>query len=75
MRILEGLEALSQALGSGLFMNYIWAGLFHPAKNVRKAFWRVYNNMYVMYQDAMVPFYPVTPDNNEEYIEELDLVL
>ncbi|CAI4687743.1 CCQ_1a_G0042810.mRNA.1.CDS.1 [Saccharomyces cerevisiae] len=75
MRILEGLEALSQALGPGLFMNYIWAGLFHPAKNVRKAFWRVYNNMYVMYQDAMVSFYPVTPDNNEEYIEELDLVL
>ena len=75
MRILEGLEALSQAVGPGMFMNYIWAGLFHPAKNVRKAFWRVYNNLYVMYQDSMVPFYPVTPQNDEEYVEELDLVL
>ncbi|CAI4048912.1 U2 snRNP complex subunit HSH155 SKDI_13G4190 [Saccharomyces kudriavzevii IFO 1802] len=75
LRILEGLEALSQAVGPGIFMNYVWAGLFHPAKNVRKAFWRVYNNLYVMYQDSMVPFYPVTPDNNERYVEELDLIL
>ncbi|CAI4050396.1 hypothetical protein SUVZ_13G4190 [Saccharomyces uvarum] len=75
LRILEGLEALSQAVGPGMFMNYIWAGLFHPAKTVRKPFWRVYNNLYVMYQDSMVPFYPVTRDNNEQYVEELDLIL
>ena len=43
IRILDGLEALNYAVGPGIFMNYIWAGLFHPAKNVRNTFWKLYN--------------------------------
>lgn len=74
IRILEGLEALSYSVGPGVFMNYVWVGLFHPAKGVRKAFWRVYNNAYVQHTDSLVPYYPL-PRNNSHTIEELDMIL
>ncbi|CCK70024.1 U2 snRNP complex subunit HSH155 KNAG_0D02750 [Huiozyma naganishii CBS 8797] len=64
VRILESLEAVSYAVGTGPFMNYVWAGLFHPAKKVRKAFWKLYNNIYIQQVDAMVPYYPI--DTNED---------
>lgn len=73
-RIIEGLECLCYAVGPGVFLNYIWAGLFHPAKNVRRAYWKVYNNVYVQHVDAMVPYYPVSA-NDHEVIEELDYIL
>ncbi|CCF56454.1 hypothetical protein KAFR_0B01550 [Kazachstania africana CBS 2517] len=73
-RILDGLEALSHTLGPGIFMNYIWAGLFHPAKNVRKAFWRVYNTAYVQHMDSLVPYYPITNDESTR-IAELDIII
>lgn len=57
-RILEGIEALRNAVGPGVTMNYVWAGLFHPARNVRKAFWKVHNNSYVQHLDSLVPYYP-----------------
>ncbi|CAH03005.1 U2 snRNP complex subunit HSH155 [Kluyveromyces lactis] len=68
-RILEGLEGLRMALGPGVSMNYAWGGLFHPAKNVRNAYWKLYNGAYVAQPDALVPYYPV----NE--VEELNLLL
>lgn len=73
-RILEGLEALSYSTGPGVASNYVWAGLFHPAKHVRTAFWRLYNSMYVQHVDALVPNYPV-PSNQSERIMELDIML
>lgn len=73
-RIIEGLECLCYAVGPGIFLNYIWAGLFHPAKNVRSAYWKVYNNVYIQYVDAIVPYYPVST-NEYQVIEELDYVL
>ncbi|KAH3680554.1 hypothetical protein WICPIJ_008245 [Wickerhamomyces pijperi] len=57
-RIVEGLVALSVALGPGMVLNYLWCGLFHPARKVRAAFWKVYNEIYVMSLDSMVPYYP-----------------
>lgn len=73
-RIIEGLECLCVAVGPGVFLNYIWAGIFHPAKNVRRAFWNVYNKVYVQYVDSMVPYYPVSNDNYG-YIDEMEYVL
>ena len=73
-RVIDGLEALSYAIGPGVFMNYIWAGLFHPARNVRRAFWKVYNNVYIQHTDALVPHYPITLRESTR-IEELELVL
>ena len=45
-------------------MNYVWAGLFHPARKVRQPYWRLYNDAYVMSADAIVPYYPNVDDPN-----------
>ncbi|KAL2757436.1 hypothetical protein ACRALDRAFT_2025227 [Sodiomyces alcalophilus JCM 7366] len=65
-RIIEAIEAIRVAVGPGIVMNYVWAGLFHPARKVRQPYWRLYNDAYVHCADAMVPYYP----NLEE--EKLD---
>lgn len=57
-RIIEAIDAIRMAVGTGIVMNYIWAGLFHPARKVRTPYWRLYNNAYVQSADAMVPYYP-----------------
>ncbi|CCE93437.1 U2 snRNP complex subunit HSH155 TDEL_0G00700 [Torulaspora delbrueckii] len=73
-RILEGLEALSFATGPSVASNYVWAGLFHPAKHVRVAFWRLYNSIYVQHADSLVPNYPAI-GHEASSIPELDIVL
>ncbi|KAK6200184.1 armadillo-type protein [Scheffersomyces amazonensis] len=80
IRILESVEAIRLALGNGVFTNYIWAGLFHPAKKVRNPYWKIYNTAYVHNVDALVPYYPkieTLPDTQDiNYnIDELDLFL
>ncbi|KAF2863478.1 ARM repeat-containing protein [Piedraia hortae CBS 480.64] len=57
-RIVEAIDALRLAVGTGPVMNYVWAGLFHPARKVRTPYWRLYNDAYVMSADALVPNYP-----------------
>lgn len=57
-RIIEAIDAIRMAVGMGPVMNYVWAGLFHPARKVRHPYWRLYNNAYVQSADAMVPYYP-----------------
>ena len=57
-RIVEAIEAVRMAVGPGLVLNYVWAGLFHPARKVRTPYWRLYNDAYVWGADAMVPYYP-----------------
>lgn len=57
-RIIEAVDAIRMAIGPGLVMNYVWAGLFHPARKVRTPYWRLYNNAYVQSADALVPYYP-----------------
>lgn len=57
-RIVEAIEAIRMAVGTGVVMNYVWAGLFHPARKVRTPYWRLYNDAYVQGADAMVPYYP-----------------
>ncbi|KAL6869923.1 U2 snRNP component prp10 [Amphichorda felina] len=57
-RIVEAIEAIRMAVGPGVVMNYVWAGLFHPARKVRTPYWRLYNDAYVQGADAMVPYYP-----------------
>ena len=38
-RIIEAIEAIRMAVGTGIVMNYVWAGLFHPARKVRTPYW------------------------------------
>jgi len=55
-------------------MNYVWAGLFHPARKVRVPYWRLYNDAYVQGADAMVPYWPSLDDEKLKR-HELSIVL
>jgi splicing factor 3B subunit 1 len=57
-RMIEAVEAIRMTVGTPLVMNYIWAGLFHPARRVRQPYWRIYNDVYVQAADSMTPAYP-----------------
>lgn len=61
-RVIEAIDAIRVAVGTGSVMNYVWAGLFHPARKVRTPYWRLYNDAYVMSADALVPYYPPLED-------------
>jgi len=71
-RIVEAIEAIRMAVGPGLVLNYVWAGLFHPARKVRTPYWRLYNDAYVQGADAMVPYYP---NLVEEGIDRAELAI
>lgn len=67
-RILEAIDSLKNVIGYGRYMNFIWAGLFHPAKKVRTAYWKLYNMAYIQLADAMVPYYPLQNEELEVFI-------
>ncbi|KAF2437337.1 ARM repeat-containing protein [Karstenula rhodostoma CBS 690.94] len=69
-RIVEAIEGIRNAIGTPLVMNYVWAGLFHPARKVRQPYWRIYNDAYVQSADAMVPAYP---QFEEEHLKRHEL--
>ncbi|RPA95211.1 ARM repeat-containing protein [Choiromyces venosus 120613-1] len=71
-RIIEAIDAIRMAIGPGLVMNYVWAGLFHPARKVRIPYWRLYNNAYVQSADCLVPFYP---NLDEDKLQRNDLMI
>lgn len=73
----DAIDGFRVALGPGRLLMYVLPGLFHPARRVREAYWRVYNNIYLGGQDALVPFYPRIPDQDlGRYSRaELDLVI
>jgi len=60
--VYEALEGLRVGLGPYRIFQYCLQGLFHPARRVREAYWKLYNNLYVYSCDALTPFYPRIPD-------------
>ena len=74
-RVIEAIDAIRIAVGTGTVMNYVWAGLFHPARKVRVPYWRLYNDAYVLSADAMVPYYPVVGDEKKLRRPELELLI
>jgi splicing factor 3B subunit 1 len=68
-RMIEAIDAVRVAVGTGVVMNYVWAGLFHPARKVRTPYWRLYNDAYVHAADAMVPYYPNLDDESVDRFE------
>lgn len=79
LRILESIDSLRVVVGIGTFSNYIWAGLFHPARKVRNSYWKIYNNAYVHSSDSMVPYYPdldkIDDSGCKLEVPELDLII
>lgn len=75
-RVIEAIDAIRVAIGTGQTMNYVWAGLFHPARRVRQPYWRLYNDAYTQNADNMVPYFPnMSVDEGYMNRHELAIVL
>ncbi|KAE8447590.1 hypothetical protein EG329_010561 [Mollisiaceae sp. DMI_Dod_QoI] len=73
-RIIEAIDGIRMAIGPGLVLNYLFAGLFHPARKVRTAYWRIHNDIYCHVADSMIPYYG--PVGGEQIIRpELAIVI
>eukprot|EP01060_Flectonema_neradi_P038899 TRINITY_DN8319_c0_g4_i3.p1 TRINITY_DN8319_c0_g4~~TRINITY_DN8319_c0_g4_i3.p1 ORF type:complete len:1297 (+),score=261.91 TRINITY_DN8319_c0_g4_i3:83-3892(+) len=70
----EAIEACRVCLGPSVILMYVLQGLFHPARNVREIYWKIYNNIYIGCQDALVPALPRLEDDSSNHytITELD---
>lgn len=73
----DAVDGMRVSVGPGKVLSYLLQGLFHPARKVRDAYWRIYNNLYIGAQDALVAAYPrVRNDERNMYVRyELDYFL
>lgn len=71
------IDGCRMALGPAMLLNYVLQGLFHPARKVREVYWRLYNNLYISSQDALVAAYPRMLDGEENtyHRHELDVFI
>eukprot|EP01105_Mastigella_eilhardi_P024468 TRINITY_DN6386_c0_g1_i1.p1 TRINITY_DN6386_c0_g1~~TRINITY_DN6386_c0_g1_i1.p1 ORF type:complete len:1188 (-),score=423.60 TRINITY_DN6386_c0_g1_i1:33-3563(-) len=75
--VLEAIEGMRVSLGCATLMTYTLQGLFHPARKVREVYWKIYNNLYIGSQDALVACYPRIEDDTRNTFTrtELDYVI
>ena len=48
-------------------------GLFHPARKVREVYWKIYNNLYIGSQDAIIAAYPRIEDDDRNLYRRYEL--
>ncbi|CEM20117.1 unnamed protein product [Vitrella brassicaformis CCMP3155] len=66
--VIDAVDGFRVSIGPGIVLQYLLQGLWHPARKVRETYWRLYNNVYMGHQDALVSFYPnVPPEPNNDY--------
>ena len=75
--VMEAIEGMRCVLGPTKVLQYTLQGLFHPARKVREVYWKIYNNLYIGSQAALVPAYPrIENDATNRYQHtELELFL
>ena len=56
--VVEAIEGIRVSAGPCIILQYVLQGLFHPARKVRNIYWKIYNNLYIGSQEALVPIYP-----------------
>jgi splicing factor 3B subunit 1 len=56
--VMEAIDAVRVSAGPGLVLLYLIPGLFHPARRVRDIYWKMYNNVHIGSQEAVIPAYP-----------------
>ncbi|KAI6241209.1 Splicing factor 3B subunit 1 [Aphelenchoides fujianensis] len=76
-RFIFACDAMRVSLGPIKVMQYCLQGLWHPARKVREPCWKVFNNIILGSQDALVAGYPRIPDDqrNQFVRYELDYIL
>ncbi|CDR97630.1 splicing factor, putative [Babesia bigemina] len=70
----DAIDGFRVALGPSVIFHYILQGLFHPATKVREVYWRLYNNLYVGNQDALVPLFPLVREGVENRHQATELL-
>jgi splicing factor 3B subunit 1 len=73
--VLEAVEGMRCCIGPTRVLQYTLQGLFHPARKVRDVYWKVYNNLYIGSQSALVPAYPRIADDVINSYERVELGL
>ncbi|RKP17732.1 ARM repeat-containing protein [Rozella allomycis CSF55] len=75
--VIDAVDGLRVSIGPGPIFFYLVQGLFHPARRVREIYWKIYNNLYIGHQDALVAYYTRVEDDDENLYArcELDLLI
>ncbi|KAL1522403.1 hypothetical protein AB1Y20_017393 [Prymnesium parvum] len=75
--VMFAIEGMRCCIGCTRVLQYTLQGLFHPARKVREVYWKIYNNLYIGSQAALVPAYPRIADDvlNHYQRTHLDLFL
>merc|ERR1711968_191429 len=71
--VMEAIDGLRIALGPAKILQYAVQGLFHPARKVREAYRKIYNNLYIGGQDALIPAYPIMEDDGFNHYRRHEL--
>uniref|UniRef100_A0AC35TTK0 SF3b1 domain-containing protein n=1 Tax=Rhabditophanes sp. KR3021 TaxID=114890 RepID=A0AC35TTK0_9BILA len=76
-RYIFACEAMRVSVGPIKVLQFCMQGLWHPARKVREPIWKVFNNLILGSQDALVAGYPrVENDNTNKWVrEELDYMI
>jgi splicing factor 3B subunit 1 len=75
MSVFDAIDGFRISLGPTKVLQYLLQGLWHPARRVRAVYWRVYNQLYVGAQDALIPSYPKLEDDAEHCYRRTELEL
>mmetsp|Transcript_20149 Transcript_20149/g.60219 ORF Transcript_20149/g.60219 Transcript_20149/m.60219 type:complete len:1222 (-) Transcript_20149:178-3843(-) len=75
MAVFDAIDGFRVALGPTKVLQYLLQGLWHPARRVRGVYWRLYNNLYIGSQDALIPSYPKLEDDAEHCYRRTELEL
>merc|ERR1711920_271211 len=75
MSVFDAVDGFRISLGPTRVLQYLLQGLWHPARRVRAVYWRVYNNLYIAAQDALIPSYPKLEDDAEHCYRRTELEL
>ncbi|KAE9552174.1 hypothetical protein FO519_004621 [Halicephalobus sp. NKZ332] len=74
-RFIFACDAMRVAIGPIKVLQYALQGLFHPARKVREPCWKVFNNLILGSQDALIAGYPRIHDTEVNHFirDDLDL--
>merc|ERR1711920_348276 len=75
MSVFDAIDGFRISLGPTCVMQYLLQGLWHPARRVRAVYWRLYNNLYIGSQDALIPSFPKLEDDAEHCYRRTELEL
>jgi len=73
--VFDAISGLMVALGPNIILQYALQGLYHPARRVREAYWKVFNTLYIYAADALVIGYPMLEDEGENKYARTSLEL